>query len=94
MDTIIPRKRTKCTIGMANDLSEIDLKKINTLYNCQGFPHVNDPLVSIGRKGKKQKKKPKKPKKRKKGKTTTPATTRTPPGPPMSKLLFTGFQLC
>ena len=40
---------------MANDLSEIDLKKINTLYNCPGFPHVKD--AKTDNKNKKVKKK-------------------------------------
>lgn len=37
LKTIIPVKTLSCQIGQRTGLSPIDIKKINTLYSCQGY---------------------------------------------------------
>jgi len=38
--TITVLKSSNCVIGRANDFSEVDIKKLNTLYQCTGYPQV------------------------------------------------------
>ena len=38
--TITVLKSSSCVIGRANDFSEIDIKKLNTLYKCTGYPQI------------------------------------------------------
>ena len=38
--TITVLKSTSCVIGQGKTLSEMDIKKLNTLYKCSGYPQV------------------------------------------------------
>ena len=41
MKTIVPKHATKCKLGQRNGFSDTDVRKINTLYNCRGYPQVS-----------------------------------------------------
>ena len=40
LKTIVPIKKMSCTIGQRRGFSNIDYKKINEVYNCQGYPRL------------------------------------------------------
>ena len=40
MKTIVPKHATKCKLGQRDGFSDTDIRKINTLYQCRGYPQV------------------------------------------------------
>jgi len=38
--TIVAKKKGKCKIGQRNGFSDTDIRKLNTLYKCTGYPQV------------------------------------------------------
>ena len=42
--TIVPKHATECQIGQREGLSDTDIRKINTLYKCSGYPQVFKPF--------------------------------------------------
>ena len=46
MKTIVPIHPTKCRIGQREGFSDTDIRKINTLYKCSGYPQVGGGSVT------------------------------------------------
>ena len=40
MKTIVKKEASHCEIGQATGFSDTDIRKINTLYKCSGYPQV------------------------------------------------------
>ena len=38
--TIVPKRKGQCKLGQRNAFSDTDIRKLNTLYQCQGYPQV------------------------------------------------------
>ena len=37
MKTITPKQEITCEMGQRRDFTELDIRKLNTLYQCQGY---------------------------------------------------------
>jgi len=44
--TIIAKKPGKCKLGQRNGFSDTDIRKLNTLYQCRGFPMTGASLIT------------------------------------------------
>jgi len=45
--TIVPKHATKCKLGQRDGFSDTDIRKINTLYKCKGYPQVGGGSVTV-----------------------------------------------
>jgi len=46
--TIVAKKKTKCKLGQRSGFSDTDIRKLNTLYQCSGYPQTGSSLISTG----------------------------------------------
>jgi len=43
--TIVAKKKTKCKLGQRKGFSDTDIRKLNTLYKCKGYPQTGNSLI-------------------------------------------------
>ena len=44
--TIVAKRPGKCKLGQRNGFSDTDIRKLNTLYQCQGLPMTGQSLIT------------------------------------------------
>jgi len=44
--TIVAKRKTKCKLGQREGFSDTDIRKLNTLYQCQGYPQTSSSLIT------------------------------------------------
>jgi len=45
LPTIVARKKGRCKLGQREGFSDTDIRKLNTLYECRGYPQTSSNLV-------------------------------------------------
>ncbi|XP_023325046.1 zinc metalloproteinase nas-13-like [Eurytemora carolleeae] len=43
--TIVPLKQGKCQLGQKEGFSDTDIRKLNTFYQCSGYPQVDNSVT-------------------------------------------------